>query len=47
MTLTDGADLHLLHTFKLWAEQIFCWYYFVERGVYEPYSDGRWWPLRN
>ena len=36
MTLTDGADLHLLFTFKLWAEQIFGWYYFVERSVYEP-----------
>jgi phage terminase large subunit-like protein len=39
MTLTDGADLHLLFTFKLWAEQIFGWYYFVERSVYVP-SDG-------
>jgi phage terminase large subunit-like protein len=35
-TLTDGSDLHLLDTFKLWAEQIFGWYYFVERSVYEP-----------
>lgn len=35
-TLTDGSDLHLLPTFKLWAEQIFGWYYFVERSVYEP-----------
>ena len=35
-TLTDGADLHLLPTFKLWAEQIFGWYYFVERSVYVP-----------
>src|SRR5438046_9660672 len=33
MTLTDGTDLHLLFTFKLWAEQIFGWYYFVERSV--------------
>ena len=40
LTLTDGADLKLLDTFKLWAEQIFGWYYFVERSVYEPYSDG-------
>lgn len=36
LTLTDGTDLHLLDTFKLWAEQIFGWYYFVERSVYEP-----------
>jgi phage terminase large subunit-like protein len=35
-TLTDGADLHMLPTFKLWAEQIFGWYYFVERSVYVP-----------
>lgn len=40
MTLTDGSDLHLLPTFKLWAEQILGWYYFVERSVYEPYEDG-------
>lgn len=40
LTLTDGSDLHLLDTFKLWAEQIFCWYYFVERSVYEPHTDG-------
>jgi phage terminase large subunit-like protein len=36
MTLTDGSDLYLLPTFKLWAEQIFGWYYFVERSVYQP-----------
>ena len=41
LTLTDGSDLHLLPSFKLWAEQIFCWYYFVERQVYEPFPDGR------
>ena len=41
LTLTDGEDLHLLDSFKLWAEQIFGWYYFVERSVYEPYPDGR------
>lgn len=35
-TLTDGEDLHLLDTFKLWGEQIFGWYYFVERSVYQP-----------
>lgn len=40
LTLTDGGDLHLLDTFKLWAEQIFGWYYFVERSVYEPNEDG-------
>lgn len=39
LTLTDGGDLHLLPTFKLWAEQIFGWYYFVERSVYEPTKD--------
>ncbi len=36
LTLTDGADLHLLDSFKLWAEQVFGWYYFVERSVYQP-----------
>lgn len=36
LTLTDGSDLHLLPTFKLWAEQIFGWYYFVNRSIYEP-----------
>ena len=41
LTLTDGGDLHLLPSFKLWAEQIFGWYYFVERSVYEPSSDGK------
>ena len=40
MTLTDGSDLHLLDTFKLWAEEIFGWYYFVERTVYQPNKDG-------
>ena len=40
LTLTDGSDLHLLDTFKLWAEQIFGWYYFVERSVYVPDQDG-------
>lgn len=39
MTLTDGSDVELLETFKLWAEQIFCWYYFVNRSVWEPYGD--------
>jgi len=40
LTLTDGSNLKLLDTFKLWAEQIFGWYYFVERSVYEPTEDG-------
>ena len=40
LTLTDGTDLHLLDTFKLWAEEIFGWYYFVRRSIYEPYVDG-------
>lgn len=40
LTLTDGSPLHLLDTFKLWAEQIFGWYYFVDRSVYEPDPDG-------
>jgi phage terminase large subunit-like protein len=39
LTLTDGSDLHLLPSFKLWAEQIFGWYYFVDRSVYEPSPD--------
>lgn len=39
LTLTDGSDLHLLDTFKLWSEQIFGWYYFIERSVYEPSAD--------
>lgn len=40
LTLTDGSELKLLDTFKLWAEQIFGWYYFVERSVYVPNPDG-------
>ena len=40
LTLTDGGDLKLLDTFKLWGEQIFGWYYFVERSVYEPGENG-------
>ena len=40
LTLTDGEDLHLLDSFKLWAEQIFGWYYYVERSVYEPSPTG-------
>jgi phage terminase large subunit-like protein len=45
LTLTDGEPLFLLDSFKLWAEQIFGWYYFVERSVYEPNPEGhggRW-----
>jgi len=45
LTLTDGSDLHLLDTFKLWAEQIFCWYYFETRSVFEPgnaFTPGKW-----
>lgn len=40
LTLTNGEDLKLLDPFKLWAEQIFGWYYFVERSVYQPSTDG-------
>lgn len=40
LTLTDGSDLILLDSFKLWGEQVFGWYYFVERSVYQPYEDG-------
>lgn len=39
LTLTDGGDLNLLDSFKLWGEQVFGWYYFVERSVYEPSPD--------
>ena len=41
LVLTDGSDLNLLDSFKLWGEQVFGWYYFVERSVYEPRKDGR------
>ena len=41
LTLTDGDDLYLLDSFKLWAEQIFGWYFFEERSVYVPSNDGR------
>ena len=40
LTLTDGSDLHLLDSFKVWGEQVFGWYYFVERSVYIPKKDG-------
>ena len=41
MTLTDGSDFFMLPSFKLWAEQVFGWYYFVERSVWEPNPDGK------
>lgn len=41
LTLTNGEDLHLLDSFKLWAEQIFGWYYFVDKSIYVPDPDGR------
>ena len=40
LTLTDGSDLKLLDSFKLWGEQIFGWFYYVEKSVYEPNEDG-------
>lgn len=40
LTLTDGSDLHLLDSFKLWAEDALSWFYFIERSVYEPDPDG-------
>lgn len=40
LTLTDGSELHLLDSFKLWAEQVYGWYRFIERSVYRPYKDG-------
>jgi phage terminase large subunit-like protein len=39
LTLTDGTDLHLLDTFKLWAEQIFAWFYFIDRPVWQPATE--------
>lgn len=41
LTLTDGTDLHLLPTFKLWAEQIFGWFFYVDRSVWTPNEDGK------
>ena len=41
LTLTNGEDLHLLDSFKLWAEQIFGWYYFIERSIYVPSKDNQ------
>ena len=39
LVLTDGGDLHMLDTFKLWGEQVFGWYYYVDRSVYQPFRD--------
>lgn len=41
LTLTDGADLHMLDTFKLWGEEIFGWYYFIEKKIWQPGKRGR------
>lgn len=41
LTLTDGGDLYLLGTFKLWAEEVYGWYYFIERSVFEPGKHGQ------
>ena len=41
LTLTDGSDLHLLDTFKLWAEQLYGWFYFADKSVYVPNKDGK------
>ena len=41
LTLTDGSDLHLLDSFKLWGEQVFGWYYFVDKSIYVPNENGR------
>ena len=40
LTLTDGSPFFMLDTFKLWGEQVFGWYYFVEKSIYEPNPDG-------
>ena len=41
LTLTDGSEMHMLDTFKLWGEQLFGWYYFMEQSVYEPGENGK------
>lgn len=41
LVLTDGTDLNLLPSFKLWAEQLLGWYYYIQRSVYEPFEDGK------
>lgn len=40
LTLTDGSDLYLLLSFKVWGEDVYGWYYFIDRSVYTPYKDG-------
>lgn len=40
LTLTDGSDLHMIDTFKLWGEQVFGWYYYIERSVFQPSKSG-------
>lgn len=40
LTLTDGSDLHMLDSFKLWGEQVLCWYYFTEQSIYRPHPTG-------
>lgn len=40
LTLTDGSDFHLLLSFKVWAEQLYCWFYYVEKSVYDPHKNG-------
>lgn len=40
LTLTDGSDLHMIDTFKLWGEQVFGWYYFIERSIFKPNRSG-------
>lgn len=40
LVLTDGSDMNLLDSFKLWGEQVFCWYTFIDRSIYEPNTDG-------
>lgn len=40
LTLTDGSDLYMLDSFKLWGEQVLCWYYFTERSIYRPHPTG-------
>lgn len=40
LTLTDGSDFHMLDSFKFWGEQVYGWYYFIDRAVYTPYKDG-------
>lgn len=41
LTLTDGSDFHMLDSFKLWGEQVYGWYYFLEQSVYVPFENGK------